>query len=274
MTKILVVDDTPDMAKLMARAVQNQGYEVLIAGDGRFALQMASAERPDVVLLDIMMPRMSGIDVLRHLKADVKLREIPVILVSANSEDKDVIDGLEAGAHDYVTKPFKSPVLAARLRSAVRVKESRDEVARINEQLQAEIAERKRKEHELVQAQKLEAIGQLAAGIAHEINTPSQYIGDNIRFLQDAFENINKLLGTFTRLLEGAKNDTLTDDLIAQVEGALREADIDYLTNETPKAIRQSLEEIDKVAMIVRAMKKFSHPGGNKKQAIDLNRTI
>ncbi|KKN54020.1 hypothetical protein LCGC14_0596700, partial [marine sediment metagenome] len=94
MTKVLVVDDTPDMAKLMARAVQDQGYEAIVAGDGPHALEMASAERPDVVLLDIMMPRMNGIEVLRRLKADAQLREIPVILVSAKSEDRDVIEGL------------------------------------------------------------------------------------------------------------------------------------------------------------------------------------
>ena len=70
MAKVLVVDDTPDMAKLMARAVEDQGYEVLVAGDGQYALQMASAELPDVILLDIMMPRMSGSEVLRHLKED------------------------------------------------------------------------------------------------------------------------------------------------------------------------------------------------------------
>ncbi len=115
MTKVLVVDDTPDMAKLMARAVQNQGYEVLVASDGPRALQAASDERPDVVLLDIMMPGMDGIEVLSHLKADAGLRAIPVILVSAKNEDSDIVRGLEAGAHDYVAKPFKAPVLAARL---------------------------------------------------------------------------------------------------------------------------------------------------------------
>jgi len=274
MTKVLVVDDTPDMAKLMAKAVEDQGYEVFVAGDGRYALQMASAECPDVVLLDIMMPRLSGIEVLRHLKEDAQLRPIPVILVTAKSEDGDVIAGLDTGAHDYVTKPFKKEILAARVRSAVQIKQNHDRLVQLNKQLQAEIAERERMQHELVRAQKLESIGHLAAGIAHEINTPAQYVGDNTRFLQEAFGDFDNLFGKFDRLLQAAKQGNLTDELVAEVEAAVHEADVDYLTEEAPKAIGQSLEGIERVADIVRAMKEFSHPGNGQKQAIDLNRAI
>ena len=274
MTKVLVVDDNPDMAKLMMRAVEDQGHEVFVAGDGQFALQMASAERPDVILLDIMMPRMSGIEVLRRLKANTELRAIPVILVTAMGEDKDVIAGLDDGALDYVTKPFKKEILAARVRSAVRIKQNHDRLAQLNEQLQAEIAERERMQHELARAQKLESIGHLAAGIAHEINTPAQYVGDNIRFLQEVFGDVDNLLGSFDRLLQAAKQGNVTNELIAEAEAAVREADVDYLTEEVPKAIGQSLEGIERVADIVRAMKEFSHPGSGHKQAIDLNRAI
>jgi len=137
-----------------------------------------------------------------------------------------------------------------------------------------DVTERKRLQQELVQAQKLESIGRLAAGIAHEINTPTQYIGDNTRFLQEACGDFTKLLDKFDRLLQAAKEGTLTDELIAEVEAAADEADVDYLTGETPKAIRQSLEGVDKVANIVRAMKEFSHPGSAEKQAVDLNRAV
>ncbi len=149
MTKVLVVDDTPDMATLMARAVEAQGYEVSVAGDGRSALRMAVAEPPDVVLLDVMMPGMSGIEVLRYLKENAELRSIPVILVTAMSEGTDIVHGLDAGAHDYVTKPFKKEILAARVRSAVHVKRSHDRLVQLNEQLQAESLNRKRLEEQL-----------------------------------------------------------------------------------------------------------------------------
>ncbi len=274
MAKVLVVDDTPDMARLMAKAVEDQGYAVLVAGDGQCALQMASAELPDVILLDIMMPRMSGSEVLRHLKEDVQLRAIPVILVTALNQDADVIAGLDAGAHDYVTKPFKRAILAARVRSAILVKQNHDRLVQLNKRLEAEIAERERMQHELARAQKLESIGHLAAGIAHEINTPAQYVGDNTRFLQGAFADFDDLFRKFDRLLQAAKQGSLTEELIAGVEAAVDEADFDYLTEEVPKAIAQSLEGIERVADIVRAMKEFSHPGNGQKQAVDLNRSI
>ena len=274
MTRILIVDDTPDMANLMVRAVGKLGYETLVAGDGVLALQMALATAPDLILLDVMMPRMSGIEVLRELKANIQLQHIPVVLVTAKGEDDDVIEGLDAGAHDYVSKPFKREVLAARVRSAVRIKEHRDQLQEANGRLQAEIAERKRMEHELAQAQKMESIGHLAAGIAHEINTPAQYVGDNTRFLRDAFASIDGLFGDLNRILEAAKHGEITEDLIAEVSTNVCVADVEYIKAEVPKAIQQSLEGIERVANIVRAMKEFSHPGNGHKQLVNLNRAI
>ena len=106
MVKILIVDDLPDNSNLLARLVKDQGYEASVAFNGPQALELAAAERPDVILLDVMMPGMDGIEVCRRLKADEELRNIPVILVTAKDLDEDVVRGLDAGADDYVTKPF------------------------------------------------------------------------------------------------------------------------------------------------------------------------
>lgn len=274
MTKVLVVDDNPDIAALMARTLKDQGYEVSVAGDGWSALEMASAQHPDVILLDVVMPVMNGIEVLRRFKGDAELRAIPVILVTVKNEDADIVAGLDAGAHDYVTKPFKKEILAARVRSAVHIKQNHDRLARISRQLRTEIVERQRVQHELARAQKLESIGHLAAGVAHEINTPSQYVGDNIRFLQEAFADFDTLLDKLDGLLEAARQGTLSDELFAEAEAAVGKADIGYLTEEVPKAIEQSLEGIQRVADIVRAMKEFAHPGDGCKQATDLNQAI
>jgi PAS domain S-box-containing protein len=135
-------------------------------------------------------------------------------------------------------------------------------------------SERNAIELQLRHAQKLEAIGQLAAGIAHEINTPTQYIGDNTRFVRDAFGDLSKLLEQYERLLQACRRQAPTPQLIGDVESARQAADLDYLVGEVPKAIQQSLEGVDRVATIVRAMKEFSHPGTGQKSAVDLNHAI
>ncbi|MFW6114605.1 MAG: sensor histidine kinase, partial [bacterium] len=149
-----------------------------------------------------------------------------------------------------------------------------ESLVKLNQELQCEINERARMQHELARAKKLASVGHLAAGIAHEINTPTQYVGDNIRFLKEVFADLNNLIISFDELLQGAKEKSVDADLVAKVETAARKADVDYLTEEVTKAIDQSLEGIERVARIVRAMKEFSHPNSDEKQPVDLNRLI
>lgn len=140
--------------------------------------------------------------------------------------------------------------------------------------LGADITKRRVLESQLAHAQKLESIGQLAAGIAHEINTPIQYVGDNTRFLQDALGDLQPLLAAYRELVRVAGAGQSTPADLAAVANAEKQADLDYLLTEMPRAISQSLEGIERVAHIVRAMKEFSHPGTASKVATDLNRAL
>ncbi|MDJ0908368.1 MAG: PAS domain S-box protein [Woeseiaceae bacterium] len=124
-------------------------------------------------------------------------------------------------------------------------------------------------EDQLAQARKLESVGQLAAGIAHEINTPSQYVGDNTRFLKESFDDVNVMLGKLEGLMSGDVDAIATSD----VRNLLDDADAEYLQEEIPRAIDQSLDGIARISKIVRAMKEFSHPA-TEKTLTDLNRTI
>ena len=127
---------------------------------------------------------------------------------------------------------------------------------------------------QLSQAAKLEAVGQLAGGIAHEINTPIQYVGDNSRFLQDAFEQIMQLLKTYERFYDAAHESGPADAPASEVESARRDTDIGFFAEEVPQAIAQIMEGVQRITKIVQAMREFSHPGGEEKSPVNLNDAI
>ena len=137
-----------------------------------------------------------------------------------------------------------------------------------------DITERRLAAQQLSQSQKLESIGQLAAGIAHEINTPIQFIGDNARFLKESFGEMTPLLEEFHALISAAEAGQVPVDQLAQARTALKGTDWDFLTTEIPTAIDQTLDGVGRVAQIVRAMKDFSHPSDAEMQYVDLNRAI
>lgn len=119
-TKILLIEDEEDIADLIKLQAELAGYKIVIEYDGLNGLRAVEREKPDVIILDIMLPGLSGLDVCRKLKSNPNTRNIPVIIVSAKSEEIDVVLGLELGADDYVSKPFSTKVLFSRIRAVLR----------------------------------------------------------------------------------------------------------------------------------------------------------
>jgi len=139
--KILIVDDEPFNLDLLEQELAEQGYSLERAGDGEEALKKVESFLPDVILLDYMMPKMNGIEVVKRLRQDEKHKSIPVILVTAKGSREDKVRGLDAGADDYVVKPFDSFELLARVRSMLRIKQLRDSLAELNRSLAEKVSQ-------------------------------------------------------------------------------------------------------------------------------------
>lgn len=139
--KILIVDDEPFNLDLLEQELEDQGYVIERANDGAEALEKVPSFEPDVILLDYMMPKMNGLEVLKHLREDEKHKGIPVILLTAKATQEDKVRGLDGGADDYVIKPFDSFELLARVRAMVRIKEMHDTLDEWNRSLTEKVKE-------------------------------------------------------------------------------------------------------------------------------------
>jgi adenylate cyclase len=171
---ILVVDDVPDNVDILQMRLEAQGYEVATATDGLDALEKIRELMPDLVLLDVMMPKLDGIQTVKRLKADASLPFMPVILVTAKADASDVIGGLEAGGDDYLTKPVDHAALSARVRAMLRIKALHDTVQDQAKRLEGQAAElagwnRRLEERVAEQLGEIEKVGRLKRFLAPQL---------------------------------------------------------------------------------------------------------
>ena len=118
--KILVVDDEEDILELLKFNLSREGYQVLCAVSGEQALRLVRSENPDLIMLDLMLPGIDGLEVTRRLKNDPDTKNLPIVMLTAKGEEADIVTGLELGADDYITKPFSPRILIARIRAVLR----------------------------------------------------------------------------------------------------------------------------------------------------------
>src|SRR5205823_2347677 len=157
--RILIVDDNPTNVKVLQTRLVAEGYEVVTAGDGEEGLATARQQTPDLILLDVMMPKLDGFEVCRRLRADSEFPFTPIIMVTAMADSKDVVAGLEAGGDEYLTKPVDHAALAARVRSMLRIKRLHDTVEALAAEVKESNASLERRVAE--QIAELERVGRL-----------------------------------------------------------------------------------------------------------------
>ena len=155
-SKILIVDDAVDTVELLRKRFRSEGYDTAEANDGEEALQKVEQYHPDLIVLDVMMPKLDGYEVCRRLKADENTKYVPVLMLTAKGEIENKVKGLEIGADDYLPKPFDYKELSARVKSLLTIKEAREK---------------------LVEEEKSEALEKMMDEVAHEIRNPLASIG-------------------------------------------------------------------------------------------------
>jgi two-component system NtrC family sensor kinase len=413
---ILIVEDDRSSLKLLEGMLTKEGYVTQLAAGIEDATSAIALRLPDLILLDIYLPRVDGFEICRKLKDEEKTRQIPVIFISGTSDSKERVEGFRLGAVDFVSKPFQREELIARIethltlaRLQADLKKQRNDLRLINDQLQREMLGREEALASLLQSedrlnlaleaaqmgtwdlnlttgklwssrlndrifgytvqspewnretfiqhiavddrpkvenafresfqtdqfqgdwriqraedkaerwihieakirrdkdrapirmmgivvditervlaeqerqaievqtsisQKLESVGRLASGIAHEINTPTQFISDNIQFLKGAVTSLTNVLVAYRAL---SSESIAPENLVAALK-SVRETEeineLDYLLSEIPQTLEETVSGFQRVTQIVRSLKEFAHPNKDLKQPADLNHAI
>jgi signal transduction histidine kinase len=171
---LLVADDEPDMLRFL-KSQLGQHYRVIEAVDGQQAVDKAAQFLPDIILLDMMMPEKDGLQACREIRERTSTRSIPVVLLTARADEETKLAALQAGASDFLAKPFSTTELHVRLKNLVESYEYQRRVSKQKEALESTLEQLKETETQLVQSEKLASLGRLSAGIIHEINNPLNF---------------------------------------------------------------------------------------------------
>ena len=236
--KLLLADDEPDMLRFLKSQLE-KNYEIIESVDGNQAVAKAKQFLPDLMLLDMMMPEKDGIEACREIKANFSTQSIPILLLTARADDDTKMAALNAGASDFLTKPFSTTELHVRIKNLVDSHRFQSELARQNQRLESTMEQLKDTEATLVQTEKMSSLGRMSAGMIHEINNPLNYALAALSLLKNMREKWPET--------ERAKFDDLLSDMN---------------------------EGMTRVQTIVSDLRGFTHPHGRAADLIPLDEVV
>ncbi len=258
--KVLVVDDTPEVRTTVAELLSDE-YGILLGKDGEEGLEVARRELPDLIISDVMMPRVDGYEFCRRIKDDPKTAQIPFIMLTAKADRSMKVAGLDRGADDYVAKPFDADELRARVRSMLRLRNMHKALDKRNLELQATLSELRSTQTQLVHSEKMSSLGQLVAGVAHEINNSINAVYNGIQPLRTKSQKLEQLVSGAMSSKSGEVDRESSTQIQKHFEKIFQLAEI--------------IEHgASRTAKIVQDLKTFSHPGTENHETFNVHEAL
>lgn len=256
---ILIVDDNPTNLSVLSQMLKSANYKVRMAVDGEDALAQINRAHPELILLDVQMPKIDGFEACRRLQADPATQGIPIIFTTALADRDNKLKGLALGAVDYVTKPFEPAEVLARVKIHWRLK-------RLTDSLEQQVTFRgdklKQAQIQLVHQEKSSALGQLVSGIAHEINNPVGCINGNLSSLDHSLEDLFGLIELYRQTFPQPGAD---------IEKEIKAIDLSFLQEDLPKMLESMKDAGDRIVSISKSIRTFSRADTDTKKPFNLN---
>jgi len=259
--KIIIAEDNPASLKLMEKILAKQGEDIFCAKDGKEAIKLIQKTGARLILSDWLMPNMDGLSLCQAIRKSDFHGYVYIILLTSKSEIEDTLSAFDAGADDYIVKPFNPKELLARIKVGKRTIELEDKYKNLHVQL--------------LQSEKMAAVGQLSAGIAHEINNPVGFVSSNLKTLLDYAKDITPLMRDFQYMLNENLNRRFPDHaFLLNMDASCKNMDFDFILSDMSDLISDCIEGSDRISRIVSDMKTFAHPGSDHPKYSDINQCI
>ncbi len=278
--KILIAEDDYISRLLLKKSIAAMGHEVLEAVNGKQAWKMFEENKPPMIITDWMMPEMDGLELCQKIRSFNKTTYFYIMLLTAKDKTSDLVEVFTAGADDYITKPFKPDELKSRINTGKRVLKLQHEMSEKNRALDKALKELQETQSQILQSEKMASIGQLAAGVAHEINNPIGFVGSNLSTLTDYLKDFTTLLDYYKSMKQNLKDTNLDKSpdsiktIVATIDEYETDIDIEYLKEDITELLSDCIEGTKRVGKIVADLKNFAHPGNEKLKLMNINKGI